>query len=319
MVYSAKSDDSDTISQFTRRKAIKITTGGTSPPADYQVKVTIAFEPGMQSLFQDIRFNTKAGVYIDYWIESKVDSDTADVWVELPNAITDPGSDTIWMYYGNAALSDGGVGDDTFEFYDDFNDASLNTDKWNVNGDPALDGVGSLKIGQVYSVSHQAISKVYQIGDGIIEYRVKATGSPYNEYMAFVRSSINTGDARFNAGTQNAYDLNAAGNEHCIQVAHVTKANHAISPAANTWYNQRFTVNGVVLKSERFTDETWSSPLATISYTDTSGRTSGYIGLATYGARQGWYDFIRIRKYIANEPITSVGTSQHQRRAPQFM
>ena len=117
MVYSAKSDDTDTISQFTRRKAIKITTTGTSTPVLYQTKVTISSEPGMQSLFQDIRFNTKAGVYIDYWIESKTSSTTAEVWLELPDAITDGNSDTIWMYYGNTGLSDGGVGVDTFLQY----------------------------------------------------------------------------------------------------------------------------------------------------------------------------------------------------------
>ena len=40
MVYSAKSDDSNTVSQFTRRMPIKITTNGTSTPTNYQQKLT---------------------------------------------------------------------------------------------------------------------------------------------------------------------------------------------------------------------------------------------------------------------------------------
>lgn len=116
MVFSAKSDNSNTISQFTRRKPITITTGGTSTPVNYQVKLTITYESEMQADFDDIRFNTSDRDYIDYWIESYTAS-TATVWVELPDAITHPGSDTIMMYYGNSGLSDGGVGADTFIQY----------------------------------------------------------------------------------------------------------------------------------------------------------------------------------------------------------
>ena len=114
MVYTALSDDISTLSQFTRRRAITITTGGTSTPVNYQVKLTITYESEMQADFDDLRFNTKAGTYIDYWIESYTALRSAIIWVELPDAITDPGSDYIWMYYGNTSLSDGGVGTDTF-------------------------------------------------------------------------------------------------------------------------------------------------------------------------------------------------------------
>lgn len=117
MVYSAISNDASTVSQFTRRKKIIITTGGTSTPTDYQVKLTIAYESEMEASFSDVRFNTKAGAYIDMWQKSHTDSATADIWIELSDAITDPGSDYIWMYYGNASLSDGGVGTDTFLQY----------------------------------------------------------------------------------------------------------------------------------------------------------------------------------------------------------
>ncbi|MCK4919255.1 MAG: DUF2341 domain-containing protein, partial [Candidatus Pacebacteria bacterium] len=99
-VYTAKSDIS-TDSQFTNRKLITITTTGTSTPVNYQVKVTVPYDSDMQTDFQDVRFNTTAGTYIDYWIESSTTSTTADIWLELPDAIADPGSDDIYMYYGN--------------------------------------------------------------------------------------------------------------------------------------------------------------------------------------------------------------------------
>ena len=120
MPYSAKSDDSGTINQFTRRKEVIITTGGTSTPADYQVKLTITYESEMQADFDDLRFNTLSGGYIDYWIESYTASTTATVWVELPDAITHPGNDSIYMFYGNTSLQSESNGTDTFVFFEGF-------------------------------------------------------------------------------------------------------------------------------------------------------------------------------------------------------
>lgn len=120
MVYSGKSA-SVTVSQFTRKKILTETTNGTNVPTDYQSKLTITYESEMQSDFADIRFNTTSGVYIDYWIERYTASTSAIVWIKLPDAITDPGSYTILMYYGNAELSDGGIIKDTMIFGDEFN------------------------------------------------------------------------------------------------------------------------------------------------------------------------------------------------------
>ncbi|NOR85467.1 DUF2341 domain-containing protein, partial [archaeon] len=102
---------------FSNREQITITTNGTSTPADYQVKLNISYESEMQADFDDIRFTNASDSEIAYWIESKVDSNYANIWVNLSDAITDPGSDIIWMYYGNPGLSDGGVGTDTFVQY----------------------------------------------------------------------------------------------------------------------------------------------------------------------------------------------------------
>ena len=129
--FTALVDDALTTGQFSHKKEITITANGTSTPANYQVKVTVAHANGiMQASFEDIRFNTKAGGYIDYWIESHTDNTTADIWLELPDAITDPGSDTINMFYGNNGLSDGKEGYDTFEFFDDFGVGEGITNPW---------------------------------------------------------------------------------------------------------------------------------------------------------------------------------------------
>ncbi|MCK5413627.1 MAG: DUF2341 domain-containing protein, partial [Candidatus Pacebacteria bacterium] len=137
LVYTAKSDSIGTISEFSRRTPITITTTGTTTPVNYQVKATVLYKSLMKTSFEDVRFNTQAdgsGTYIDYWIESHTDSITTDVWLELPTGITDGNNDTVYMFYGNAGLSDGGNITDTMVFGDDFLGSSLDVSKWNSGG-----------------------------------------------------------------------------------------------------------------------------------------------------------------------------------------
>lgn len=83
---------------------------------DYQIKRTVEYDSVMNSDFSDIRFTTESGVNISYWIESKTDSDTADIWLKVPYILTTIGAE-IWMYYGNSGLSSAGSGSNTFIQY----------------------------------------------------------------------------------------------------------------------------------------------------------------------------------------------------------
>lgn len=112
MTYSAKSDLSGTISQFTRRKGIIINSGSSLP--SYQIKLTISYEPSMQTDFRDIRFNDISGNYCSYWIESKTNSSTATVWIKI-DLVT--GSNTAYMYYGNGSITSASDGNNTFIQY----------------------------------------------------------------------------------------------------------------------------------------------------------------------------------------------------------
>jgi len=307
MVYSAKSDDANTISQFTRRKDIKITTTGTSTPASYQVKVTIAYEPEMQSLFQDIRFNTKAGVYIDYWIESKTASTTATVWLELPDAITDGNSDTIWMYYGNAGLSDGGVGADTFIAFDDFStDTSADyTEKYYATWYPMTYktvSAGEFHLGFNAAEYGSAVvygNQVITAGSYILRSKFRAVGYedniPYDRYQSEI--GLTTG-----AVTPTNYGS-------CSVAADYTGWASSIQIPMPDYRGQSTELSG--------------NTISEVTYT--LDGSNYYIGFfvqdisSTVPSSELWIDFALVRKYIANEPTASVGTAQHQRRVPQFM
>jgi len=64
---------------WTKRKAITVTENSGSTLTNYQVKITVSYDSDMQADFDDIRFTDSDGsALIDYWLELKTDSTTAD-------------------------------------------------------------------------------------------------------------------------------------------------------------------------------------------------------------------------------------------------
>ena len=108
---------------------------------DYQIPFTVHYGNGNDSGrdvycesycsedFSDIRFSSNTGTALDYWIFEKTDLDNAIVWVEVDTlaATTDT---TIFMYYQNPSAYSESNGEEVFTFFDNFNDASLDTTKW---------------------------------------------------------------------------------------------------------------------------------------------------------------------------------------------
>jgi hypothetical protein len=70
--------------------------------------------------FGDVRFTDDDMVtLLDYWLESKVDSDYAYFWVEVADDLSiNPA--TIYVYYGKAGATTISSGPNTFLFFDDF-------------------------------------------------------------------------------------------------------------------------------------------------------------------------------------------------------
>jgi len=102
---------------------------------NYQIEVLVYYNIGgdigcdslCQTDFDDIRFiDTVANTELNYWLEYKLDSGYATFWVNISTA------DNISMYYSNPTVSTTSNGTKTFLFFDDFNDASINTTKWTV-------------------------------------------------------------------------------------------------------------------------------------------------------------------------------------------
>ena len=261
---------------FSTRKPITITTNGTSTPTGSQVLLNISYESEMQADFNDTRFTNSSHVEIPYWIESKVDSSYALVWVNLSDAITDPGSDTIWMYYGNAGLSDGGDGDDTFSQYHGIASSSF------------LDSL----IITPNNIVIEIMGKIPSTGNNNVWWglgKVQADNPSDGLIMKM-------------------YDWGSNPNASCYSFAYdngattVRYTDHFL--AENTYY--RMTIKRFNTEAHYYFDNVEFMTAITTNLPDEN------IGLGmNANSGTGYQEWSFIRKYIDNEPTPSYGTAQH--------
>jgi len=102
---------------------------------DYQVKITLTqdnfpFEKCRPD-GSDIRFRADSGETVSYWIESW-SNNQAIIWCKIPY-IPEDSSSLLWMVYGNPTAGSQSNPDAVFDFYDDFNGAEIDTDKWIID------------------------------------------------------------------------------------------------------------------------------------------------------------------------------------------
>ncbi len=81
--------------------------------------------------FSDIRFTASDGQKeLDYWIEDYVLGKWADVWIEVDSIVADPGTTTIYIYYGNFGVAAGSNIKATALIGDDFEDGVIDAGLW---------------------------------------------------------------------------------------------------------------------------------------------------------------------------------------------
>jgi hypothetical protein len=117
-------------SSWNYKKPILLSTTTGATYENYQINMNITYDADMQTDFDDLRFaNSTENGELSYWIESKIDSAWASVWVKIPTNITTT-NQTIYMYYKNPTATTTSNGNNVFIVYDEFNDNSINTTKW---------------------------------------------------------------------------------------------------------------------------------------------------------------------------------------------
>ena len=128
------------LSGYIYRIPITIDNPNSTALTNYQVLIVtntanLISQGKMKSNGADIRFTDEDGeTLLSYWIEEgTINTGSTRIWVKVPN-IPVNSTKIIYMYYGKADATSESNGDNTFEFFDDFEDGQIDTNKWTTSG-----------------------------------------------------------------------------------------------------------------------------------------------------------------------------------------
>lgn len=159
---------------WTKRKAVTITGSSAGAQTNYQVKITVPYDADMQADYDDIRFTSSDGqTLLDYYLESKTNSSTADFWVEVPSIPASPDTVAVYMYYGNSSASSVSSGANTFISGTDF----VQDDGFSYRDNGTSESYGD-STGQIRSNGGQlSLVGVDRISDSYVANNRKANGA----------------------------------------------------------------------------------------------------------------------------------------------
>jgi len=297
----------DWLSGWSYRKS-HVTNSASGAGINYQVRIVVHYGSGTDSGadvylnshcrtdFGDVRFTKSDGTtLLDYWMESKVDSDNAVFWVEVADDLsTNPA--TIYIYYGKSDATTTSNGANTFLFFDDF-DADLS--KWTVQVGTwqivSYDGCSCLK-GSSCSDYYGIRTATYQ-ASGNVAIRVKTQcysgdDSTHGEVDVFLRFQDSNNFAFEWVGSPNRqisylYDKDAG--------SYTLRAGSSFYEPFQTWYKKEVRFWGTSVRL--YVDDV----LKLSSDSMTGARTSNYLGLSSYLSTD-YFDWILVRKYVDPEP-----------------
>ncbi|GAH20092.1 unnamed protein product, partial [marine sediment metagenome] len=151
------------------RKNVSIE-GSVGATTDYQVIVNVSKTDHAETEtgFVDVRFTDNDGVtLLDYWMEVYEPANNWDAfavfWVEVADDLDS--NQSIYMYYGNDAVSTTSNGEDTFLFYEDWDSETVDAGRWDVKtSDGSISyAAGGATHGTLATISGNAGTDVWHI------------------------------------------------------------------------------------------------------------------------------------------------------------
>lgn len=240
--------------------------------------------------FGDIRFTKGDGAsLLDYWMESKTDSNNAIFWVEMTDSLEST-NQVIKMYYGNSGVSTTSNATNTFLWYDDFNRASLGSDytvesgTWSIDSSLYLQQTGTG--GSYYSMF---VTSLTSLTNYEMRYLWKAETGSAPDSGGIVRAT--TTQVGLYAERQ------AAGIYLWREPGNIAVTNAPLSGPSTTWHTHRIQV----WSTDRY--RFYEDGANIIDYTGSLTLTAGAPGMATYSATAPHrFDDMIVRKFISPEP-----------------
>ncbi|MFA5868063.1 MAG: DUF2341 domain-containing protein [Actinomycetota bacterium] len=290
-----------------KRQSVTVNnTGGAM--SGYQVKLNVGYDAAMRTDFADLRFTDSNGLTsLPYWIETFTASNRAIVWVKVD--LLAASTKQIFMYFNNPGATDAGNGDNVFDFFDDFNDGTINTTtKW-VEKDNASDYItesgGTLNVSGgptnwgtigMYSVPNLARPFIFEVSQ-------KYTGGNYN-MIGVKNTTANISYTDLNYAGYNIYD--GGGNRLAVYEDGASRGDQLHTLSAVDWNYEKFTV-----KSTGAIYYHGDTPQNYAQYYNSTYSTNSPEKVAFANYNQAFkLDNARVRKYAATEPGTSFGATE---------
>jgi hypothetical protein len=288
---------------YAYEKDISITS--VSSLTDYQVKLTLdTSNVSQKTTCNDIRFAGAGNVNIPYWYDSGCGTANTIVWIKTSLSAS-PAANTIYWYYGNNTV--GSAADKTtFDFYDGFDTGTtVDSTKWNTNGSPPPVSGGYVNFARTISQNQEQniLSKTnFDPNAIVVDMKMRLntySGQLERLFFGFVPLASINDDGGSPVGMGGAFK---ADNYHS------TTPNRLYAYYSTDYVSYTFPANGTDFQvsfynknANRLTTVLGSTSVdAAVGHTD-----SGQIFLGGY-AISGSVDWIRARKYTANEPTVTV-------------
>jgi hypothetical protein len=308
---------------YTYKKAFTVTGSACGAQTNYQIHLTINYGAGAdsgltvyldskaQSDFDDLRFTATDGVTVlDAWLESKTDSTTASVWVELDTIPVAPGTQVFYMFYGKPSAVSSWSGTNTFVVFDDFERAvdgdtvggswtevtphghiSTEQDIGNVAG---YSGTRSLKL-----VGGTTPSVTIPVPAGVNNYAFR-----YQYYKEELASQF------FKRGNGTyLIDANYAADEKVTVYDGASYVDTTLTCSKDAWGLAEFEN---IIWNTTMTVKTNSTAKTGVDISNAAATYSGLVGLTGDATNDEdvWIDNFIVRKYCSAEPtITSWGAA----------
>jgi hypothetical protein len=311
------------------RRTITVSNSSGSNLTDFQIAITIdtaaLITAGkMKSDCSDIRLTDNNSSLLPVWLETyglnACNSTTSKLWTKLSSLPTSGA--TVYLYYGNSLASSTFDGNNVFMFFDDFDNSSIDTNKWNQTG-------------SLTSISNQRLRADRANGTGSL-YSKNTFSRPFVLDMDFYptqypsgwegtyHGSISFGTYNTSYQTEHTWvPYGGGGNSYCglcddggcyhgPYVNPVTVGNNLYKINMQIQPTQSGPI-GYMTYTNRRDDSTGSQASSTVTTGATTGNDPLYIGLADYGNNVSddlEWDNWRVRKYAAVEPTIATANEE---------
>jgi len=280
---------------------------------DFQLRLTVPFDPEMRSDYADLRFyDPVSGVQLPSWLESS-DAAGAVVWVRT--AV----SPLIEMYYGNPQATPQWAPKRVFDLFDDFAGTVIDTALWNRMDSHGLFSQNDelIKVAPqpgVYPSSQQIISTLRFQRPFIFEGSFLHSPLPEAVYAYQTFVGVMDGGTGYYS-SDCLYCLYRYSMDGIRVMEDWSSPSMTPVPISNdTWYDFRIDVKGVGA-------DYYLGPRGGVRSLIRSGSYSTENSLrvaALADNRPHRYDNFRVRKYASPEPIATIGEMIELAGCPTF-